>query len=163
MKPLKKFANKKAFTLVELIVVIAILAILASVATVSIMAAVESTERRTRMEKVDNLFSTTQTLLDRISAGTTIYSNEETEICNSAYQLLQTYEKSVTVQFAAYTKGEGEANHYYIVIEKVVKSAEEGALDDSIQYRVTTVAYKDDKNVYFKMLGKEAEYEPLSD
>ena len=65
----KRFCNKLAFTLVELVVVIAILGILSSVAGISISAAVKSSKRKQAQTSVRTYFETTTGVMAELNGG----------------------------------------------------------------------------------------------
>ena len=65
----KRFGNKLAFTLVELVVVIAILGILSSVAGISIAAAVKQTKRKQAQTSVRTYYETCNGVMAELNGG----------------------------------------------------------------------------------------------
>ena len=71
MKRNSLFRNKKAFTLVELIVVIAILGVLASIVTVSASSAKKSSEKRAATSAIVGYWNTTNNYFYQLNATRT--------------------------------------------------------------------------------------------
>ena len=71
--------NKKAFTLIEIVVVIGIIAILAAIVTVSTIAILKNTQKKAAASKLRSHWSITVTYFNQVNKGFTTYSTPQTE------------------------------------------------------------------------------------
>lgn len=79
MRARRIYRNRKAFTLVELLLAIAIMAILASIAVGSGLAIAKSTRNNRNKTSTQNVYTSTNSAMSQINAGTTIYGTNPTE------------------------------------------------------------------------------------